>query len=202
MSRPAIHPGEIPPRGACGFGVTPTELARQLKAPANRITQIIQGKRSISGDTALRLDIGSAPAVNSGSIFKALTTFASPRGNRAPRSDASPCVRQQPESTHDDQPSEIDHEYSRSSRRCRNGEHFRHASKPARLVAPSPRSRITCDLPRALGRKTSDEFAVPLCRTHHRLVHKQRSGLVEGCRHQSRQGLTLPRRLLTSTLAN
>jgi addiction module HigA family antidote len=35
--------------------VTPTELARQLKVPANRITQIIQGKRSISGDTALRL---------------------------------------------------------------------------------------------------------------------------------------------------
>jgi addiction module HigA family antidote len=35
--------------------VSPTELARQLKVPANRITQIIQGKRAISGDTALRL---------------------------------------------------------------------------------------------------------------------------------------------------
>jgi antitoxin HigA-1 len=35
--------------------VTPTELARQLKVPGNRITQIIQGKRAISGDTALRL---------------------------------------------------------------------------------------------------------------------------------------------------
>src|SRR5258708_4559130 len=30
-------------------------VARQLKVPANRITQIIQGKRAISGDTALRL---------------------------------------------------------------------------------------------------------------------------------------------------
>jgi addiction module HigA family antidote len=55
MSRPAIHPGEILAEELAGLGVTPTELARQLKVPANRITQIIQGKRSISGDTALRL---------------------------------------------------------------------------------------------------------------------------------------------------
>jgi antitoxin HigA-1 len=55
MSRPAIHPGEILVEELADLGVTPTELARQLKVPANRITQIIQGKRSISGDTALRL---------------------------------------------------------------------------------------------------------------------------------------------------
>ena len=35
--------------------MTPTELARQLRVPANRMTQIVQGKRSITGDTALRL---------------------------------------------------------------------------------------------------------------------------------------------------
>jgi hypothetical protein len=28
--------------------------------------------------------------------------------------------------------------------------------------------------PRALGRKVSDEFAVPLCRGHHRAVHRAR----------------------------
>jgi addiction module HigA family antidote len=55
MSRPAIHPGEILAEELAELGVTPTELARQLKVPANRISQIIQGKRSISGDTALRL---------------------------------------------------------------------------------------------------------------------------------------------------
>src|SRR5262249_52883066 len=55
MSRPAIHPGEILAEELAELEVTPTELARQLKVPANRITQIIQGKRSISGDTALRL---------------------------------------------------------------------------------------------------------------------------------------------------
>ena len=55
MSRPAIHPGEILAEDLAELGVRPTELARQLKVPANRISQVIRGKRSISGDTALRL---------------------------------------------------------------------------------------------------------------------------------------------------
>ena len=53
--RPAIHPGEILAEELGEIAVTPTELARQLRVPANRITQVIQGKRSITGDTALRL---------------------------------------------------------------------------------------------------------------------------------------------------
>jgi addiction module HigA family antidote len=55
MARPAIHPGEILADELEELSVTPTELARQLKVPANRMTQIVQGKRSITGDTALRL---------------------------------------------------------------------------------------------------------------------------------------------------
>ena len=31
------------------------ELARQLKVPTNRITAILNGQRSVTGDTALRL---------------------------------------------------------------------------------------------------------------------------------------------------
>jgi antitoxin HigA-1 len=53
--RPAIHPGEILAEELMELQVKPTELARQLKVPPNRITQIIRGKRSITGDTALRL---------------------------------------------------------------------------------------------------------------------------------------------------
>jgi addiction module HigA family antidote len=53
--RSAIHPGEILAEELRESAVTPTELARQLRVPANRITQIVQGKRSITGDTALRL---------------------------------------------------------------------------------------------------------------------------------------------------
>jgi len=55
MRRPAIHPGEILADELSELGVTPTELARQLNVPTNRITQIVQGKRGITGDTALRL---------------------------------------------------------------------------------------------------------------------------------------------------
>ena len=55
MTRPAIHPGEVLADELEELTITPTELARQLSVPANRITQIIQGKRAITGDTALRL---------------------------------------------------------------------------------------------------------------------------------------------------
>jgi addiction module HigA family antidote len=55
MPRPAIHPGEILADELEEIGVTPTALSRQIDVPPNRITQIIQGKRAITGDTALRL---------------------------------------------------------------------------------------------------------------------------------------------------
>ena len=63
MTRPPIHPGEILGEELEEIGVTPTELSRQLAVPPNRITQIIHGKRSITGDTALRLGhwFGTSP---------------------------------------------------------------------------------------------------------------------------------------------
>lgn len=54
-SSPPIHPGEILADELEGLAVTPTELSRQIGVPPNRVTQIIQGKRAITGDTALRL---------------------------------------------------------------------------------------------------------------------------------------------------
>jgi addiction module HigA family antidote len=55
MPRPAIHPGEILADELAELGLTPTALSRQINVPANRVTQIIHGRRGISGDTALRL---------------------------------------------------------------------------------------------------------------------------------------------------
>ena len=55
MSRPVIHPGEILGDELEEIGISASELARQLDVPQNRISQIIRGKRSITGDTALRL---------------------------------------------------------------------------------------------------------------------------------------------------
>jgi antitoxin HigA-1 len=55
MARTPLHPGEILADELEELGVSPTELARQIRVPANRISQIINGKRAITGDTALRL---------------------------------------------------------------------------------------------------------------------------------------------------
>ena len=55
MSRPPIHPGEILADELGELGITPTELSRQIGVPPNRLSQIIHGKRAITGDTALRL---------------------------------------------------------------------------------------------------------------------------------------------------
>ena len=50
----AVHPGEILKDELGELGVTPTEFARQIDVPPNRISQIIAGKRAVTGDTALR----------------------------------------------------------------------------------------------------------------------------------------------------
>lgn len=55
MARTPIHPGEVLAEELEQLGISPTELSRQLRVPANRISQIINGKRAITGDTALRL---------------------------------------------------------------------------------------------------------------------------------------------------
>jgi len=50
----AVHPGEILKDELEELTVTPTEFARQIDVPPNRISQIIAGKRAVTGDTALR----------------------------------------------------------------------------------------------------------------------------------------------------
>jgi hypothetical protein len=60
-------------------------------------------------------------------------------------------------------------------RRYRNKEHLRYVTlQPCLLCArrPSDAHHLKFAQPRALGRKASDEFTVPLCRTHHRAAHR------------------------------
>ena len=54
MLKRAVHPGEILRDELAELGVSQSEFARQLNVPPNRISQIIAGKRSVTGDTALR----------------------------------------------------------------------------------------------------------------------------------------------------
>jgi len=55
MSRPPIHPGEHLADELRELGMSARELARAIKVPATRITDILRGRRGITGDTALRL---------------------------------------------------------------------------------------------------------------------------------------------------
>jgi addiction module HigA family antidote len=50
-----IHPGEHLAEELKETGMSAAELARRIDVPANRVTQILNGRRSITGDTALRL---------------------------------------------------------------------------------------------------------------------------------------------------
>jgi hypothetical protein len=60
-------------------------------------------------------------------------------------------------------------------RRLRDKEHRKFVSAQACLICgrqPSDPHHLRFAQPRALGRKVSDEFMVPLCRIHHREVHR------------------------------
>ena len=55
MPSSPIHPGEHVAEELRELEMSAAELARRLNVPTNRITAILNGQRSITGDTALRL---------------------------------------------------------------------------------------------------------------------------------------------------
>ena len=55
MPSTPVHPGEILKDELDALAMSAAELARAIKVPANRISQILTCRRNISADTALRL---------------------------------------------------------------------------------------------------------------------------------------------------
>jgi antitoxin HigA-1 len=55
MALAAIHPGEHLAEELKELNMSAAELARKIGVPTNRVTQILNGTRSVTGDTALRL---------------------------------------------------------------------------------------------------------------------------------------------------
>ncbi len=55
MAAPAIHPGEHLGEELKELDMSAAELARRLGVPTNRVTEILNGRRAITGDSALRL---------------------------------------------------------------------------------------------------------------------------------------------------
>ena len=61
-----------------------------------------------------------------------------------------------------------------AARRVRDKEHLRYVAQQPCLVcgrSPGHAHHLRFAQPRALGRKVSDEWVVPLCATHHRALH-------------------------------
>ncbi len=63
MSRTPIHAGEKLKDELDVIGVSAAGLARQLRVPESRISEVIRGRRNITADTALRLGrwFGTSP---------------------------------------------------------------------------------------------------------------------------------------------
>ena len=59
----AIHPGRVLKRELSSRNLSANKLALALRVPSGRVTQIINGKRGISAETALRLSVffGNSP---------------------------------------------------------------------------------------------------------------------------------------------
>ncbi len=53
--REPIHPGETLREDLDALGMSAAALAQRIEVPVNRIKEILNGRRSITGDTALRL---------------------------------------------------------------------------------------------------------------------------------------------------
>ena len=100
MGRSAIHPGEHLAEQLEELDMSAAELARQIKVPTNRITEILNGQRAVTGDTALRLGhfFGTSPEFwmnlqklyelrlaeqKSGETIKSLPTLGKPIKKRA-----------------------------------------------------------------------------------------------------------------------
>ena len=63
LNLPPIHPGEMLAEEMHELDISANAFARALGVPANRVTEILNGRRSISADTALRLSryFGTSP---------------------------------------------------------------------------------------------------------------------------------------------
>ncbi len=55
INLPPIHPGSFLKEELEECGILPAHLAEAIAVPKNRISEIVNGRRGITGDTALRL---------------------------------------------------------------------------------------------------------------------------------------------------
>ena len=139
-------------------------------------TRVLPAKNSLMATDAKLLESAFEQKL-SGLSSSALTDVSAAEIVAA--AEPSPAQEPRGSSTGSDQPQRIDKSVLAiaAPRRYRNREHLRYVVQQPCLVCgrkPSDPHHLRHVQPRALGRKASDEFAVPLCRVHHRAVHRAR----------------------------
>ena len=72
---PVSHPGRLLKRELTARKLSANRLALDIGVPSGRITDILNGRRSITADTAVRLGRYFGNARSSGSICRASTTL-------------------------------------------------------------------------------------------------------------------------------
>ena len=90
MMRAPIHPGETLREDLDALGMSAAELARRIEVLVNRITEILNGRRAVTGDTALRLGRFSRRRASSGSTSRSSTNCGVRSRRTARRSPACP----------------------------------------------------------------------------------------------------------------
>jgi hypothetical protein len=146
-----------------------TDWAQRALAAKNQLTA--SDARLLEVAFELRLSAllpseSSEPSIGSGSLCSPPLAGEETIGRDAGSGDAG-----------NDQPARADKSTLAvpAPRRYRNKAHLRYVAQQSCLLCgrkPSDPHHLRFMQPRALGRKASDEFAVPLCRIHHRLVHR------------------------------
>jgi ERF superfamily len=141
-----------------------------MAADAKLVEDAFEGRLSELAESE-----GSTPASEQSLPADAGPVVADPVAQRVvPEDGAAPSTAHHGEST---SPTPVDKSVLAiaAPRRYRNREHLRAIIKQPCLVCgrkPSDPHHLRYAQPRALGRKASDEFTVPLCRMHHREVHR------------------------------
>ena len=83
---PPVHPGRVLADELRARGLPANSLALALRVPANRISDIVRGQRSVTAETALRLGRYLGTGRSSGSTCRHSTTWHWHSKSSAPRS--------------------------------------------------------------------------------------------------------------------
>jgi hypothetical protein len=167
-----------PPLGAEASAVLRNRLVAELSDLACSDDAAIWAHRSLVEKN--KLTVADAQVVEA-SFQARMTSFASPVESQTSGQTERAVKPQKPKPVQPkkrrSQPKGIDKSalLLAEPRRIRDREHVRHVAKQPCLICgrnPSDPHHLRFTQTRALGRKVSDEFVIPLCRGHHREVHR------------------------------